>query len=135
MYAKRIIIIIQLVKVSSPRVSSGSASQTTLRRRSSELLMARKRVSGGDEVAQMCNEVKVIGKEDRERLVEELRRTTGCFKVEFSVSESLGIQSVLSIPYNKLRIMKRYIVINTQYHYFITFFSLKNAGAQHQDRF
>ncbi len=95
-------------------------------------------MSGGeDEVAQMCNEVKVIGKEDRERLVQELRRTTGCFKVEFSVSESLGIQSVLSIsiPYNKLRIMKRYIVINTQYHYLITFFSLKNAGAQHQDRF
>ena len=60
----------------------------------------------------MCNEVKVIGKEDRERLVEELRNTTGCFQVEFSVTASLGMQSVLMIPYNRLRIMRRYNVIN-----------------------
>ncbi len=33
------------VQVSSPRVSSGSASQTTLKRRSTELLEVRKRVS------------------------------------------------------------------------------------------
>ena len=50
-------------------VSSGSASQTTLRL---------KRVSGGEEVAQMCNEVKVIGKEDR-----------GAFKGSFLLQQAL----------------------------------------------
>ncbi len=49
----------------------------------------------------------MVGKEDREKLIEELKRTSGCFRVEFSVAESLGIQSVLMIPSNKLRIMKR----------------------------
>ena len=52
------------VQVSSPRVSSGSASQTTLKRRSTELLEVRKRVSGGDDVLQMTNEVKTARKED-----------------------------------------------------------------------
>ncbi len=95
------------MQVSSPSVSSGTASQTTLRRRSSELQDIRKRVSGGAEVQQMSNEVKTAGKEDQDKLIEELKKTAGCFQVTFSVSQSLGIQSVLMIPRNKLRIMKR----------------------------
>ncbi len=95
------------MQISSPRVSSGTASQTTLRRRSSELLAVRTKVSGGEEVVQLSNEVKMVGKEDQEKLIEELKRTSGCFRVEFSVTQSLGIQSVLMIPSNKLRIMKR----------------------------
>ncbi len=102
-----IIIILQpltLVKVSSPRVSSGTASQRTLRRRSGDLLSVRKRVSGGEDIVQMSNEVTVATKEDREKLVEKLKPS---YKVEFSVTESLGIQSVLMIPFHKLRIMKK----------------------------
>ena len=58
-------------------------------------------MSGGEEVVQLSNEVKMVGKEDREK---ELKRTSRCFRVEFSVTQSLGI---LMIPSNKLRIMKR----------------------------
>ena len=66
--------------------------------------MARKRVSGGDEVAQMCNEVKVIGKEgDWLRSSEEQQGVD---------SQSLGIQSVLSIPHET--------VINTLPYYFFS---------------
>ncbi len=92
-----------LVQVSSPRVSSASASQTTLRRRSGELLEVRRLVSGGEEVLQMSHEVKSTRNEDREKLVEDLKR---CFQIKYSVAASLGIQSVLMIPYHKLRIMK-----------------------------
>ncbi len=95
------------MQVSSPRVSSSTASQTTLRRRSSELLAVRRRVSGGAEIQQMSSEVKTAGKEDREKLIEELKKTPGCFQVKFSVIETLGIHSVLMIPLNKLRIMRR----------------------------
>ena len=63
-----------LVQVSSPRVSSASASQTTLRRRSGELLEVRRLVSGGEEVLQMSHEVKSTRNEDREKLVEDPSR-------------------------------------------------------------
>ncbi len=88
-------------------MASGSASETTLRRRSSELLKVRKRVSGGEEAIQMSNEIRTTGQEEREKLIEQLKKTTGCFQVKFSVVASLGIQSVLNIPMNKLRLMKR----------------------------
>ncbi len=59
----------------------------------------------------MSSEVKTAGKEDREKLIEELieelKKTPGCFQVKFSVIETLGIHSVLMIPLNKLRIMRR----------------------------
>ncbi len=71
-------------------MASGSASETTLRRRSSELLKVRKRVSGGEEAGgeeaiQMSNEIRTTG------LVEQLKKTTGCFQVEFSVTESYDL--------------------------------------------
>ncbi len=66
-------------------MASGSASETTLRRRSSELLKVRKRVSGGEEAIQMSNEIRTTG------LVEQLKKTTGCFQVEFSVTESYDL--------------------------------------------
>ncbi len=47
---------LKLMQVSSPSVSSGTASQTTLRRRSSELQDIRKRVSGGEQRGQDCRE-------------------------------------------------------------------------------
>ena len=70
-------------------MASGSASETTLRRRSSELLKV-KRVSsgeeaGGEEAIQMSNEIRTTG------LVEQLKKTTGCFQVEFSVTESYDL--------------------------------------------
>ena len=57
----------------------------------------RKRVSGGEEVAQMCSEVKASSKQDRAKLVEELKKTTG----------SLALKADLQIPWNKLRIVRR----------------------------
>ncbi len=95
------------MKISSPRVSSGSASQTTLKRRSTELLEVRKRVSGGEDVLQLSNEVKTARKtarkEDREKLVEELKRTTGFFhQIKFSVAargepwDSIGLDDTVS---------------------------------------
>ncbi len=55
-------------------------SQTTLKRRSTELLEVRKRVSGGEDVLQLSNEV------DWEKLVEELKKTTDCLAWEFNRS-------------------------------------------------
>ena len=87
---------ITLVHVSSPRVKSDSASTRTLRQRG-ELLRVGKTVSGGEEIAQMCNEVMVSSKDDRAKLVEELKRTTGCFQVVISPQESLALKADLQI--------------------------------------
>ena len=58
-------------------MGSGSASQTTLRRRSCELLTVRKRVSGGEEAVQMTDEGRTAGQEEREKVIEELKKITG----------------------------------------------------------
>ena len=63
-------------------MSSETASQRTLRRRSGDLSSIRKTVSGGQEEV-----VTVTTKEDREKLVE---KPSDCFQVKFSVTESLG---------------------------------------------
>ena len=55
----------------------------------------------------MCNEVRVAGKEDQTKLVEELKRTAGCFQVVISAQESLALKADLQIPWHKLRIMRR----------------------------
>ena len=102
-----------LVQVSSPRVSSASASQTTLRRRSGELLEVRRLVSGGEEVLQMSHEVKATRNEDREKMKTGRswwrisRRQQGASRSSFQLQRAWGYnRSVLTIPYHKLRIMK-----------------------------
>ena len=99
------------MQVSSPRVPSGSASQTTLRRRSSEMVAVRKRVSGGQEMEQKGDEVKAMRKEDRSKLIDELKRATGCFQVVITPQQSLAMKADLQIPWNKLRLMRRLILV------------------------
>ncbi len=43
-------------------------------------------MSGGEEVLQMSHEVKATRNKDREKLVEDLKKTTGCFQIKFSVA-------------------------------------------------
>ena len=96
-----------LLHVTSPRVATASASNTTVRRRSRELVSHRKRVSGGDDMAQLSREVQLTAKEDRQSLIDEMMKLPGNFKVVLSPEESLAMKTDLQIPWRKLRVMKR----------------------------
>ena len=98
------------MQVSTPRVATGSASSTTIRRRSKELYSHRKRVSGGDDVAQLSGEVQLTSKEDWKSLMDEVMTTPGTFKVVVTPEDSIAMKADLQIPWKKLRVMKRYVI-------------------------
>lgn len=93
--------------VSKPRVSTANASNTTVRRRSKELSLHRKRVSGGDEMVQLSSEIQLSSKQERQLLIEEMMKLPGNFSVVVSPQESLAMKTDLQLPWRKLRVMKR----------------------------
>lgn len=58
-----------------------------MRHKSNELLGARKRASGGQEVTHLTNKVKVSFKEERESSDEELKRS-GCYEETLTPQEA-----------------------------------------------
>ena len=99
--------LLTLLQVTSTRVATASASNTTVRRRTRELVSHRKRVSGGDEVFQLASEIQLTAKQDRQSLVDKVMKLQGNFKVIDSPEESPAMKTDLQIPWNKLRVMRR----------------------------
>ena len=93
---------LSLARVSQARVATSWASEQTKRRRSSRLDEVRHTISGGGEAAkeQLAHE---LGKEGRQKMLRESN-----FSVELTTEESLAMKANLSLPWNKLRIMRRY---------------------------
>ena len=92
--------------VSSCRVSSSAASRRTLKRRSDELKRIRSFTSGGDSSAQLQAEIKSLTKEQREELLQGIH-----LPVVIPTEQALAMKADLGIPWNKLRIIRRYFLI------------------------
>ena len=60
-------------------------------------------------MAQLSNELQLVAKKDRQGLVEEIMKLPGNFKVVVSSEQSLAMKTDLQIPWNKLRVMRRYM--------------------------
>lgn len=58
----------------------------------------------GDTKVQMVNEMRRIPKEEREILMKEAQ-----FKVTIPPEQGLAMKADLNIPWNKLRVMRRYV--------------------------
>ena len=85
------------------RVPSSEASNRTRRRRRDDLVERRKRISGGekDAAVQFNLEVKTLTKDERQKLLEQAGVTT------IDATQSLAIKADLSIPWYRLRILRR----------------------------
>ncbi len=97
---------ITLVQVANCRVRSSDASKWTLKRRTEGISRVRSITSGGDTTAQMVAEYKSLSKEERAKVLQEAG-----LPITIPTDHSLALKANLSIPWNKLRVIRRYIYI------------------------
>ena len=93
------------LRVSKPRVDSGTASKETIRVQTAEITKHRHLTSGGADIVQLQDEVMVCSSAEREQILSEVHN--GGFKVEVPVSQILGMKADLNIPWTKLREVRR----------------------------
>lgn len=94
--------------VSTPRIPSGNASASTIRRRSKQLHSQRLMLSGGDHVSQLASEIKhTAGKETQKALLDLLFKDEKAVRVRISPEQSLAMKADLQIPWTKIRILRR----------------------------
>ena len=93
------------VRVSQAQVPSGKAAPRTIRKRSHSLANVRLAVSAGDDTTQLAHEIHTCSQDERKKLMEEIRRAEGSFRI--SVEQSVALKADLSIPWSKLRVMRR----------------------------
>ena len=101
-----------LVPVPSPRVGSEKASQRTRHRRTASLQTIRDVISGGSSAAQFVDESRSRSASERDMILEELQ---GGMKVVIPPSVSLAMKADLTLPWHKLRIVRRYRNIAAHY--------------------
>ena len=92
--------------VSGSRTSSSEASRRTLKRRTDDISRVRDVTSGGESSAQLQAEVRSLTKEQREQLLQKAQ-----LPVVIPTNHALAMKADLSLPWNKLRIIRRYTLI------------------------
>ncbi len=90
------------MKVTTPRVSSKEASDKTLRRRSHEITEHREAASGGQSSTQLQDEVKLLGKEERQKLL-----VGSGFTVDVPPEHGLAMKVELGMTWFKVRELRR----------------------------
>ena len=91
-----------LAPLPNPRVPSSKASRWTLGRRTKRIGKVRTCSSRGEDAAQMAHEVKSLSKEEREKLLSDAQ-----LPIHIPCNEALALKTDLSIPWNKLRVLRR----------------------------
>ena len=77
------------------QVPTDKAAPRTVRQRSQSMENERFTVSGGDSTTQLAHEVQRRQREDREKLVEEIRKAGGKFHVRVPVQFTLAMKADL----------------------------------------
>ena len=85
-------------------IPSGECSRETKRRRSNEIFTIRNKLSMGDSIVQMGKEGIMLPKDEREALMKEAN-----FTISIPPEQGLALKADLNIPWNKLRVMRRYM--------------------------
>lgn len=93
---------------SSTSTHRNSGIVDNIRKRSSSLANVRSTLSAGDDTTQLVHELRSSSREDRGRLMEEIRQMVGKFLYRVSVKNSVAMKADLNLPWNKLRTMRRY---------------------------
>lgn len=84
---------------------SSKAAPRTVRKRSTSLANVRVTVAGGDTTTQIAHELRA---RQRAKLLDEVRIADGNFLVRVLPRDALVMKADLNIPWNKLRIIRRY---------------------------
>ena len=87
--------------VTGSRISSSEASRRTLKRRTDDISRIRDVTSGGESSAQFQAEIRSLSKEQREQLLQQAH-----LPVVIPTDHALAMKADLSLPWNKLRIMR-----------------------------
>ena len=96
---------LELVKRTRPRKSSRDAGSKTIRRRTKELEKMRKAVSGNEGQIQLRDELKAMGKVEREEI---LRKCLGKeFKITIPYGDMLSMKADLGETWYKVRKLRR----------------------------
>ena len=99
----------KVCKVSHARKGSTTVCERTLQRRSASMEVIRGSISGNslkDSACQIANEQKRRGVDERR----DIMKKAG-FEVEVPPGEGIAFKSNLAIPWNKLRLLRRYAVL------------------------
>lgn len=115
--------------VPNPHVPSETACNKTVHNRSKHLIHLRGRISGqgsSSSQVQLQDEIKVLNKEEREELVKSLYNHT---RTDVATEKILAFKADLSIPWNKLRTMRRWVhvPVTNHHHIFLLFYSITPA--------
>ena len=94
------------MKVRQAQVPSGEASPITIRKRTQSLANIRHTVTAHDSTPQLAHEVHLS--EQRHLLLDEIKKIEGSLVVQVPVEASLAMKADLNIPWNKLRVIRRY---------------------------
>ena len=103
-----------LVHIAPPRVPSAEASSRTIHRRSNELQSIRTTISKDSSTSQLQAEVKALTQQEKQQLL-----AGAGFTIDIPPEQGLAMKADLAIPWNKLRIIRRYklILLPTQTTY------------------
>ena len=91
------------MKVTKGRLGSDEASSKTIHRRCQEMECVRDLVSSGSSPQQLAEEVRVLSSDERQKLL-----TDAGFSIEIAANKGLAMKADLGIPWNKLRVIRRY---------------------------
>lgn len=107
--------------MSRPRVATSDAASRTKRRRSHQLADIRETISGGAKAAQdqLQDEVLLLDKEEREKLLRDPTFSGTLFTID-----AMATKANLSLPWHKLRIMRKYGLGYQNYWYVLSSLSL-----------
>ena len=90
------------MQVAGCRVTSSKASARTLKR-TETISKVRSIISGRDNMAQLASEIRSLTKAEREELLQDAQ-----LPVVIPTEHALAMKADLEIPWNKLRILRRY---------------------------
>ncbi len=91
------------MKVTNSAIPSSKSSEETKRRRTQEISRIRDRLSVGDAKEQKIAEMKSLSKKERNDLMKEAN-----FQITIPPEQGLAMKADLCLPWNKLRVMRRY---------------------------
>lgn len=89
------------------QIPTGEAAPRTVRQRSQSLANVRLAMTAGDTTTQLAHELLSTEREDREKLLEDIKNADGNFLIRVPVQSSLAMKADLNFPWNKLRELRR----------------------------
>lgn len=92
------------------QVPTGEAAPRTVRKCTQSLQNICLTMTAGDSTAQLAHELKGKQREDRERLLEEMKKAGGNFHLQVPVQSSLALKADLNIPWSKLRTIRMCVI-------------------------